>query len=332
MSVGLKPKLRWVMVYSIINKIKTKIHNPAQIPSWSQRAEQNAGMKADNNKPPHHVGWGCKGRFDEAVCSIWLAGAHSLSPEIHHAFADQFGHQIHYRREAVTGEDFQRQVTQFLLRRGEFVLTLPHKAQALQLADQATKRAEIAGVANTLWCDARGSIWADNTDGVGFVNDLKRLSFPLKGARVLILGAGGAVRGLLQALIDEKPKTLAIANRTVSRIKALAHLFQAMVVKSYPLTEIQGCYDLIIHATSAQYLKQTMALSERILQNKPAVYDLSYAKSQQTAFLAWARQAGCTKYADGLGMLIYQALESYAIWHGIRPDFALAKHKLLHAP
>ncbi len=246
---------------------------------------------------------------------------HSLSPVIHQAFAHQFGHEICYVKKAVTQANFVTQVRAFFAEGGAGCnVTIPHKQNALAMAMYSHKHAHFAGVANTLWINRQGQICAENTDGIGLVLDLQRLGFPLPNARVLLLGAGGAARGVIAPLLDASVQSITLANRTFAKAQALVAFFRDVRIDCRLFTELKDDYNLIVHATSIQHSLETLAIDTQVFANDPAIYDLNYTISRQpTTFMRQAYQAGCTQCTDGLGMLIYQAAQSYRIWQGVMP-------------
>jgi shikimate dehydrogenase len=250
--------------------------------------------------------------------------AHSKSPAIHVAFARQCGQDLTY--EAILGplDGFRAAVEAFRSAGGKGMnVTVPFKLEALELADQPTERARQAGAVNTLRFDKDG-IFGDNTDGIGLVRDIRdRLGFPLRGKRILILGAGGAARGVVLPLLEERLAELAIANRSVDKA-------QALKVQFAPFGELLvggfgdfagGGFDLVINATSASLGGEGLALPEGLFAPNALAYDMVYGKGE-TPFMADARRLGAARAADGLGMLVGQAAESFFLWRGLRPDTA----------
>lgn len=239
--------------------------------------------------------------------------AHSLSPQIHHQFAAQFGMDLDYEKILGDLEHFEQQVKDFFVSGGRGLnVTLPFKQRAFAMASQATERCRLAKAANTLWMED-GQLQADNTDGVGFVRDISRF-IKLENKAILILGAGGATRGILGPLLNAKPEKIVVANRTQSKAIELKEDFPKIQIG-----EITGRYDLIINATSASLDAQNLALPESLFTNKPFCYDLAYNQVEMTPFVKLARSLGC-KACDGLGMLVAQAAEAFTIWHGVRPQ------------
>jgi shikimate dehydrogenase len=253
--------------------------------------------------------------------------AHSKSPLIHTAFARQTGQSMTYETLLAPLDGFATTVARFRDAGGcGLNVTVPFKLEAHALTPHHTPRAAAAGAANTLVFDARG-ILADNTDGIGLVRDLTRnLATPLAGRRILLLGAGGAARGALLPLLDQQPSRLTIANRTVVKADALLELFReqathhAVTLDACDFTGLAGqAFDIIINATAASLSGQTPGLPDALYAKAALVYDMMYAPGD-TPFMATARRHGSVQIADGLGMLVEQAAESFFVWRGVRPD------------
>ncbi|MDQ7074268.1 MAG: shikimate dehydrogenase [Gammaproteobacteria bacterium] len=258
--------------------------------------------------------------------------AHSLSPQIHQQFAAQTQQALHYDKQLVELEDFAAAMDAFIQHGGKGVnITVPFKQDAWQYADQRSKRAERAGALNTLKINADGSTFGDNTDGLGLVRDLtQNQHIALKGQRILLLGAGGAVRGVLQPLLEQQPALLHIANRTASKAEALALDFADLgKLNGSGFAELENLepFDLIINGTAASLSGELPPLPERILITKGSAYDMMYSQTP-TAFVQWAWQHGAAKAVDGLGMLVEQAAEAFLLWRGVRPN-SLAVMKTL---
>lgn len=240
--------------------------------------------------------------------------AHSLSPMIHTQFAAQTGRDVVYETCLLDRAHFEQQVRDFFAAGGAGLnITSPGKERAFAMADVKTPRCAVARAANTLWMNPAGQLCADNTDGVGLVRDLHHHSIKLTKARILVLGAGGAARGILPALLDEHPKYVAIANRTASRAEALIQSLESTKLSYRPLDAVRGSYDLILNAVAGTHV------SLPHISGEPLYYDLNYDALGMTPFVALATKAGF-KAADGLGMLIEQAAEAFYVWHGVRPD------------
>ena len=250
--------------------------------------------------------------------------AHSKSPEIHSAFALQTGQELVYGRILGDLEDFAGDVRDFFAEGGRGLnVTLPFKEHAFQLADELSERAEIAGAVNTLMLATGGEIRGDNTDGCGLVRDLSQNhGFRFTGKRILLLGAGGAARGVIGPLLEESPSSLTIANRTPNRAEELAQHFAALgPVAACGFTALGGSFDLIINATSLGVSGQVPAIPDGLLAAGGWTYDMFYAQ-EPTAFVRWGKAQGAAKALDGLGMLVEQAAEAFWLWRGVRPDTA----------
>jgi len=247
--------------------------------------------------------------------------AHSRSPLIHARFAAQTGQDMEYRRLLVPLGGFAASAREFFAAGGKGMnVTVPFKLDAFALADRLSRRAEQAGAVNTLWLADDGQLHGDNTDGAGLVRDLlHNLGWTIGGARLLLLGAGGAARGVLGPLLAQAPAELVIANRTADRALALAERFAAVgPVRGCGFDALRGHFDLVINGTSASLQGDVPPLADELLA-RAACYDMAYA-SGPTAFLARAAAAGTARRADGLGMLVEQAAESFYIWRGVRPE------------
>lgn len=250
--------------------------------------------------------------------------AHSLSPRIHAAFARQAGIALRY--EAIDAEPagFADALAAFAARGGRGAnVTLPLKEAALALCAEASERARRAGAVNTLIRLADDRWRGDNTDGSGLVRDLAgRHGLDLRARRVLLLGAGGAARGVAPALLDAGIGELILANRTPERADALADALgdpARVHVRYLDDLAAQGAFDLLVNATSATRGGTLPELPMSLAGVRSVAVDLSYGEAA-IPFLAWARAAGCIAAIDGLGMLIEQAADSFALWHGLRPD------------
>ena len=262
--------------------------------------------------------------------------AHSKSPLIHGLFAQATAQDMTY--EAIDGGaepgGFERAVQAFRAAGGRGMnVTLPFKLAALQMANEATDNARLAGAANTLRLDG-GRIEAHNTDGIGLVRDIERtVGVPLRGRRVLLVGAGGATRGVLLPLARAGAARIAIANRTADKARALArelapHL-DGVAIDGGGLDALAAgdAFDVVINATSASLSGQAPAVPATAFAPGALAYDMIYGKGL-TPFLAQAQAAGCAHVADGVGMLIEQAAESFAWWRGVRPDTRAVRARL----
>ena len=259
---------------------------------------------------------------------------HSKSPAIHSSFSQQFDDDITYRAVRVEVDEFELKVSRFFQRGGGGLnVTLPFKERAFAMADEATDRATRARAANCLIPLPNGRIRADNTDGIGMVRDMvANLGWQLSGRRVLLLGAGGAVRGVMQPLLMENPAELVIANRTVVKAEALALEFadKKIPVQGCGLAAINGqSFDLIINGTSAGLTDELVSLPDFSLTERSCCYDMMYA-ADPTGFMRWAASKTPWAVSDGLGMLVEQAAESYFLWRGKRPDTRQVIQALRH--
>ena len=249
--------------------------------------------------------------------------AHSKSPAIHAAFAAQTGQDLSYAPILGDLEDFAGDVRAFFSTGGRGLnVTVPFKEQAWELADQLSEQAAAAAAVNTLTPLGDGRIRGDNTDGVGLVTDLGcNHKFNFSGARVLLLGAGGASRGVLGPLLEQGLAQLVIANRTADKARALAADAADSAVTGCGLDELAGGgYDLIINGTAAGLSNKVPNISPDCLLSGGWVYDMMYDTSKATAFVRWGQQHGAGRALDGLGMLVEQAAEAFYLWRGIRPD------------
>jgi len=248
---------------------------------------------------------------------------HSRSPQIHAIFAQQFNLDIEYRAIEAPLDGFVAAVTTF---RNEGArgcnITVPFKQAAWELADNRSGRAEMAGAVNTFRFDDDGTIFGENTDGVGLLRDLTlNLDTTIFQKRILIVGAGGAVRGILGPLIEQAPKQLVLANRTVGKAVELAKIFSTIgPIEPCGLNEMKDQqFDIVINGTAASLSGEVPSLPGTIFLDDSLAYDLMYA-NQPTAFMQWATAHGAAHVSDGLGMLVEQAAESFALWTGNKPD------------
>lgn len=255
-----------------------------------------------------------------------LAGnpvSHSKSPLIHAAFAEQTGQNLYFQTICVERDGFRAFVDEFRSRGGKGMnITLPFKEEAWQLSDRLTARAEHARAVNTLKFETGGICLGDNTDGAGLVNDLEQNhGVTISKASILIMGAGGAARGIIEPLLSCKPERIVIANRTVRKALDLAGYFEsAGDVSGCGYSDLAGqSFTLIINATSASLEGKVPEMPDGILGNNACCYDLMYSDGD-TAFVTWARQKAASKCLDGTGMLVEQAAESFYLWRGVRPD------------
>ncbi|GAA5315980.1 MAG: shikimate dehydrogenase [Candidatus Pelagadaptatus aseana] len=249
--------------------------------------------------------------------------AHSKSPDIHGQFASQTGEALQYTKQLVAEDQFAAAAREFFATGGKGLnITVPFKLDAYEFADQLTERATNAGAVNTLKLEADGSIIGDNTDGFGMVSDITdNQGWTVKGKRVLVLGAGGAVRGVLQPLLEQNPELVVVANRTVAKADALAEQFKRYgKIAGCGFDELSGQpFDLVINGTSASLSGDLPPLPDDLLAEGSCCYDMMYG-ADLTVFLHWAKERGCSNLADGLGMLVGQAAESFFVWRGVRPE------------
>jgi shikimate dehydrogenase len=255
--------------------------------------------------------------------------AQSLSPTIHKLFAEQTQQELIYEAILVEPSGFAEAVKDFQIHHGKGLnVTLPFKEAAFALVDTATERARLAKAVNTLILHENGLLEGDNTDGIGLVRDLtQNIGVSLRDKSILLLGAGGAARGVVPLLLAEQPHQLLIANRTENKAQALVADFQEVLSKQKTIMQAcsyenlpQSTFDVIIHATAAGTLGQTLDLPHPLMFDNCFCYDLAYSKTNDlTAFLQTVKNRGCTHYADGLGMLVEQAAESFYLWRGVRP-------------
>jgi len=249
--------------------------------------------------------------------------AHSRSPDIHARFAAATGQDMTYRRQLVPVDGFAEAAEAFFRSGGKGLnITLPFKQEAFAWAAELTPRARRAGAVNTLAPLSSGAILGDNTDGAGMVRDiLANQGWGLAARRVLILGAGGAVRGVLEPLLAERPATVTIANRTSGKALELARAFSE-------LGAVEGCgydglagrsFEVVINGTSASLAGDLPPLPDDLLAPAACCYDMAYGR-EPTVFMAWAERHGAAAVADGLGMLVEQAAEAFFLWRGVRPE------------
>ncbi|MFT3906933.1 MAG: shikimate dehydrogenase [Steroidobacteraceae bacterium] len=251
---------------------------------------------------------------------------HSRSPFIHARFAQQCAQRLVYEALEVRPEDFTTAVSSFFAAGGRGLnITLPHKLAAYEWAHSLSERARRAGAVNTLAVQGDGTVLGDNTDGAGLVRDLTvNLRHDLRGQRVLILGAGGAARGVIGPLLECGPSELAVTNRTESRALNLVSDFiaadpgLATVLRAYSVAALAGAFDVIINATSASLAGELPEIGPPQVHTTTLCYDMAYG-SEPTVFVRWAR-AHHLRAEMGLGMLVEQAAESFFLWRGVRPQ------------
>jgi shikimate dehydrogenase len=250
--------------------------------------------------------------------------AQSKSPRIHAEFARQLGEDLRYTAILAPREGFAAAVAEFRATGGKGLnVTVPFKLEAFALATARTERAEQAGAVNTLKFEGASAL-GDNTDGPGLVGDIQdRLRFAIEGKRVLLMGAGGAARGVVLPLLRARPVVLAIANRTVAKAWDLERRFAPFgPVAAGEYAHLAGQqFDLVVNATSASLAGELPPLPAGVFASGSLAYDMVYG-SEPTRFLVYARDQGAARVADGLGMLLAQAAESFWLWRGVRPDTA----------
>ena len=246
--------------------------------------------------------------------------SHSKSPLVHALFAKQFGISLEYRAVQIDVGGFEQAVSAFQASGGNGInVTIPFKFNAYRLADQLSERAEAAGAVNTIVFDE--GISGDNTDGVGLVTDIEtNCGIQLEGRKILIVGAGGAARGILGPILDRNPLASTVTNRTKDKAMELARDFSKFgEISGCGLDEVSGrSYDIVINATSTELTGALPAVSPRVFENAELAYDLMYG-AERTLFMKWGRKNGARMDSDGLGMLVEQAAESFLIWHGRKP-------------
>lgn len=253
---------------------------------------------------------------------------HSKSPFIHQEFAQQTQQNLSYQKQLVELDGFSEFVEQFKSSGGKGCnITVPFKEEAYALADNLSERAKAAGAVNTLIFNHDGTISGDNTDGQGLVEDLLNQKVIIKGARVLMIGAGGAARGCILPILHQQPSEIVIVNRTASKAEELAKQFShAGNISNCELSALNGRFDIIINSTSASLSGLLPPVDQEIIAQASCCYDMAYG-SEETCFLAWARGLGVAHTIDGLGMLVGQAAESFRLWRGVMPktDNVLSK-------
>ena len=247
---------------------------------------------------------------------------HSKSPQIHAMFAEQTAQDLVYRAQLVDEKRFAAVAQDFFAGGGKGLnITVPFKLDAYAFADQLSDRARRAGAVNTLALQEDGNIYGDNTDGVGLLRDINdNLDWQIEDRRVLVLGAGGAVRGILEPLLRKKPGLLVIANRSVDKAQLLARDFNDIgAVSACSFTALAGSqFDLVINGTSASLSGEMPPLPTSLLTDQACCYDMVYG-AEPSPFMRWAAGQMAWAVSDGLGMLVEQAAEAFCIWRGVRP-------------
>lgn len=250
---------------------------------------------------------------------------HSKSPFIHARFALQTGQALEYTRIRAEPAEFALRVHNFFAAGGKGLnVTVPFKQEAFALAASLSPQATLAGAVNTLKLDVDGRLYGHNTDGLGLVRDITgNLGQTLRGRRILVLGAGGATRGILQPLLEQQPAELFVANRTAAKARELAAIFNALgPLQGGGFDEVEARpWDWILNATAASLQGELPPVPDALVGRQTCCYDLMYAATP-TVFCEWALTRGAGLAVDGLGMLVEQAAESFKLWRGQRPDTA----------
>ena len=263
----------------------------------------------------------------DAYCVMGNPVEHSRSPWIHARFAELTGQAVRYTRQLVPLESFVAHVQAFRAAGGRGCnVTVPFKLEAAALADRLSPRAALAGASNVLHF-VDGQIEADNSDGVGLVQDITvNAEFDLKGRDVLLIGAGGAAAGVLGPLLECQPRRIAVANRTLSKAQALVSTHQALAalqqveLNAHDLSQLRSPFDLIVNATASSLTGGNIPVSATCLHPGSLALDMMYGPAAQ-GFMAWASEHGA-QARDGLGMLVEQAAQAFALWRGVRPPSA----------
>ena len=260
--------------------------------------------------------------------------AHSVSPDIHHVFGELTQRRIQYSRTEADPENFAQGVRDWKNKGGLGCnVTMPFKSQAMEVVDRVKPCARRAGALNTIFMHKDGSLVGYNTDGSGLLADLRStLRIDPAGLRVLMIGAGGASRGVLGPLMDRKPNAMVIANRTLAKAQALAEQFdvnRTLTAVSVEDLANQKPFDLVINATSSGLLGTELVLPDGLFANNALAYEMAYSNSD-TSFMAWARSQNASRVTDGFGMLVEQAADAFLIWQGVRPKTRLVYPRLSH--
>ncbi len=248
--------------------------------------------------------------------------SHSKSPLIHTAFAQQTRQNLDYITKEIPLDNLAVGLQELQQQGFKGInITVPFKEQAWQLVSDKSEHAQRAGAINTIKFNDNGSLTGDNTDGIGLCRDLvNNHHIELKGKRLLLLGAGGAARGVIEPLLAYQPAELFIANRTASKARDLCELFANFGhINGGGYDALFGSFDVIINATAASLNGEVPPLPYSILNKNGVCYDMMYSDTD-TAFISWAKQHGATKTVDGLGMLVEQAAEAFRLWRGIQPE------------
>lgn len=264
--------------------------------------------------------------LDSSVSNYAVFGnpvKHSKSPQIHSLFAKQTGISLYYQAIEVPLNSFSEYVNLFAEQKGKGLnITVPFKEEAFSLCDSLTQRANLAGSVNTIWFDDKKNIHGDTTDGQGLINDLKNNhQLNLNKKSILILGAGGSVKAILEPLLAQDPEKIIIANRTLSRAEELVKKFSGLGnLEASSFSDLKNkSFDLLINGTSLSLKGELPPLPDTLFKNNACSYDLMYS-DMPTVFMQWSEKMGATRVLDGLGMLVEQAAEAFNIWHHIMPD------------
>ncbi|WP_017444224.1 shikimate dehydrogenase [Gayadomonas joobiniege] len=244
----------------------------------------------------------------------------SKSPIIHQAFAQQTGLNLEYTALLAPVGSFAASIADFKAAGGKGCnVTMPFKLDAYQLSDELSLRAQLAEAVNTLTFKD-GKVYGDNTDGAGLINDLLINGAQLKNKQVLLIGSGGAARGVIKSILDQNPAELVIVNRTFTKAQQLAEHFTAYGnIIAKPMAELNTKFDIVVNSSSTSLTGELPAVSACVFKPGCLAYDMVY-KDETTSFNLWALEQGAAKALDGLGMLVGQAAESYKVWHGVMPD------------
>lgn len=263
--------------------------------------------------------------------------SHSRSPFIHGEFAKATQQHLVYERFDIEPEELVTRVrTLFRQAVRGLNVTVPHKESVIALTQELTERAKLAGAVNTLIALPDGRLRGDNTDGAGLIADLRHLDIDIVGRSVLILGAGGATRGIVGPLLAQHPSTLVIANRNLARAEELVSAFRDVGIADSarlsvsPIDALHEPFDVVIHATSLGLQNATPAVDPNIIGAHTDAYDLGYS-DEGTPFTRWAQRQGAARVYDGIGMLVEQAAEAFWLWRSVRPDTTEVRRLLSHS-
>jgi shikimate dehydrogenase len=295
---------------------------PAKVQKTGAKSKASIRAQMTNNKPP-----------PDRYAVVGHPIEHSRSPLIHQLFARQTGQNITYERIDAEPAAFETAVRGFGAAGGKGMnVTVPHKEAAFELVDELSDRAQAAGAVNTISIE-RGRLRGDNTDGVGFMRDLvTNHRQRVEDRSVLVLGAGGAARGILGPLLAAKPRAIVLANRTPERARDLVAQLGAparLETAAFANLAELPAFDIVINATSAGLHGEVPPFPASLVNDKTFCYDLVYGVNE-TPFVHWALQAGAGQAVPGWGMLVEQAAESFFIWRGVRPDTAPVRKQLGH--